>query len=165
MNRSPSTRPPLERMLRIHQAHPVGRAIPTPPRSRANWKSAPNPFTATSSSCATGWSCRSSTTAAGSAIFYTEEVSAFPTLQDHRGRTLRAGRRREGPPAISRHQLREAAAQRPQEDGAVPARHHFAQPDRRRADHLLPHPRRADPGPGSLRRPGQGHRRAPAARD
>ena len=32
------------------------------------------------------------------------------------------------------------------------------------ANHLLPHARRADPGPGNLRRPGQSDGRAPAAR-
>ena len=88
----------------------------------------------------------------------------LPHAANHGGRTLRARGRREGPPAIPRHQLREAAPERAQKDGAVPARHDFAQPDRRRADHLLPHQRRADPGPGDLRRAGQSHHGAPATR-
>ena len=51
------------------------------PPSRASWKSAPSPFTATWSSCATGWSCRFSTTRKRFGFFYTEHVKAFPTLQ------------------------------------------------------------------------------------
>ena len=156
------SRPPLERMLRIHQAIQAGHLSQRARAGRASWRSAPSPFTATWSSCATGCELPIEFDRSRLGYYYTEEVSAFPTLQITEGELVRAGRRRESPPAIPRHQLREAAPQRPPENGAVAARHHLAQPRRRRADHLLPHPRRADPGPGDLRRPGQSHRRAPA---
>ena len=99
--------------------------------------------------------------AARNGYHYTEEVSAFPTLQITEGRTVRPARRGKGPATISRHHLRAPAAERLQENGRFPARHHFAQPGRLGADHLLPHQRRADPQPGELRHPGQGHRPAP----
>jgi len=136
------SRPPLERMLRIHQALQSGNS-PTPPRSPAKSKSLPR---RSSRHRVHARPARPAgrVQSGKNGYHYTEEVSAFPNIQITEGRTLRAHRRRKSASAISWHELRETDSQRHPENGAVAARHHFAQSCRHRADHFLPHPSRAD---------------------
>ena len=72
-------------------------------------------------------------------------VVAEKALQQYRGTSFEK-------PLLERHQ----------KNGAGAAGHHFAQPRRHRADHFLPHARRADFESGNFRRAGQGRRAAAA---
>ena len=72
-------------------------------------------------------------------FFYTEHVQAFPTLQITEGELFALVVAEK-----ALQQYRGTSFEKPllsalQENGAIPARHHFAQPDRRGADDLLPH--------------------------
>ena len=155
----------LERMLRIHQADP-GRELPhRQVAGGANSRSAPSPSTGTSSSCGTGFSCRSSSISTGNGFRYTEEVSAFPTLQITEGELFAL--------VIAEkalQQYRGTSFEKP----LLSALRKMQQslPDTisislDEVDRTISFRTRAEPmlGPGDLRRPRQGHRRARAVGD
>ena len=96
--------------------------------------------------------------------YYTEEVGSFPSVQITEGElfALLVAEK-------ALQQYRGTSFEKPlfsahQQDGAIAAGHHFPQPGRPGADHLLPHARRADPGLGDFRRARQGRRPPPATR-
>ncbi len=153
------SRPPLERMLRIHQAIQSGQypnAVSLARDLEVSSKSIHRDFEFMRDRLQLPLEYDND----HKGYYYTEEVSNFPTLQISEGRIVRPARRGKGPATIPRHHLRTAPAQRLQKNGRLPARHRVAQPGRLGADHFLPHQRRADPESGNLRHPGQSHRAA-----
>ena len=98
------SRPPLERMLRIHQAIQSGKhpnAVSLAGELEVSTKSIHRDleFMRDRLDLPLEYS------AARKGYFYTQEVSGFPDPPDHRRRTLRPARGGKGAAAISRHHL------------------------------------------------------------
>ena len=132
------SRPPLERMLRIHQAIQSGRhpnAAHLAGELEVSTKSIHRDleFMRDRLDLPLEYDARPQ------GLSLHRGSQQFSHAANHRGRIVRAAGGGKGAATVSRHDLREAAGQRLQENGRVAARHRFAQPRRLGADHFLPH--------------------------
>ena len=99
---------------------------------------------------------------ANNGYFYNGEVSGFPTMQITEGEIFALVVAEKALQQYRGTSFEKPLLERHQKNGAGAARHHFAQPRRHRADHFLPHARRADFESGNFRRARQGRRAAAA---
>ena len=93
-----------------------------------SWRSAPSPFTGTSSSCATGCCCRSSMISRARGYYYTEEVAAFPTVQITEGELFALLVAEKALQQYRGTSFEKPLAKRDPKDGAVAAGHDLPQP-------------------------------------
>ena len=127
----PHSRPPLERMLRIHQAMQSGgypNATTLARQLEVSTKSIHRDLEFMRDRLELPIQYDGSRFG----YFYTEDVKAFPTLQITEGEIFALVVAEKALQQYRGTSFETAAAQRPPENGAVPARHHFAQPGRRR---------------------------------
>jgi predicted DNA-binding transcriptional regulator YafY len=139
---SPQSRPPLERMLRIHQLVQAGRfpnAITLAREIEVNPKTIHRDLEFMRDRLNLPLAFDS----AHNGYHYTAEVSAFPTMQITEGEIFALVVAEK-----ALQQYRGTSFERPllsaiRKMEQVAAGHHFAEPRRHRADHFLPHARRA----------------------
>ena len=103
------SRPPLERMLRIHQALQAG-GFPNASKLAREIEVSTKTIHRDIEFMRDRLNLPIEFAPANNGYFYNGEVSALSDDADHRGRNLRARRRGKGLAAISRHELRETAA-------------------------------------------------------
>ena len=98
------SRPPLERMLRIHQALQSGK-FPNATKLAREIEVATKTIHRDIEFMRDRLNLPIEFDSQHNGYFYTEEVSAFPNDANHRGRNFRARRRGKSIAAISRHEL------------------------------------------------------------
>jgi len=138
------SRPPLERMLRIHQAVQSG-GFPNASTLAREIEVATKTIHRDIEFMRDRLNLPVEFDSRRNGYHYTEEVSAFPTMQITEGEIFALVVAEKRCSSIAARALR-TAVERHQKNGAGAARHHFAQPRRHRADDFLPHPRRANRG-------------------